>query len=333
MNARPDHGRRADDPAEVPATGWRDVLVRTVKEAKADGVPLLAAGVAFYFLLALAPALTALTGIYGLVADPSDAAGQVRDLLAAAPGEVQQLVEEQLETAAERRQGEAILVLLAGTVIALWSASAGVHHLLEAINTAYDEDETRGFVKVRGLALLLAVGAIGFLAVAVGVIAVLPAALADTALGDPARVAISIVRWPGLALAMAAALGLLYRVGADREDPRWRWVSLGSVAGTLLWLAGSALFSFYAANFGRYGDTYGALGTVVVVMLWLFLTAYAVILGAELNAEAERQTARDTTTGRHRPRGARGAAAADTVGPTADDMKDGVPADADVSDP
>jgi membrane protein len=156
---------------------------------------------------------------------------------------------------------------------------------------------------------------------------------ADTALGDPARVAISIVRWPGLALAMAAALGLLYRVGADREDPRWRWVSLGSVAGTLLWLAGSALFSFYAANFGRYGDTYGALGTVVVVMLWLFLTAYAVILGAELNAEAERQTARDTTTGRHRPRGARGAAAADTVGPTADDMKDGVPADADVSDP
>lgn len=326
-----DRGRAAADPKEVPARGWWDIVVRTVKEAKADGVPLLAAGVAFFFLLALAPALTALTGVYGLVADPSDAAGQVRDLLAAAPQEVQDLVEQQLETAAERERGEALLVLVLGTVIALWSASAGVQHLVQAINTAYDEDETRGFIKVRGLALLLSIGAIVFLAVAVGVIAVLPAALADTTLGGPARVAIGILRWPALAAAMVAALSLLYRIGPDRENPKWRWVTMGSVVATVMWLVGSGLFSLYAARFGKYEDTYGALGAVVVVMLWLYLTAYAIILGAELNAESERQTVHDTTTGRHRPLGARDAEAADTLGPTADAVKEGVPADADVA--
>ena len=303
-----------------------------MKEAKADGIPLLAAGVAFFFLLALAPALTALTGVYGLVADPSDAAGQVRDLLAAAPQEVRDLVEQQLETAAERERRDALLAVVAGTVIALWSASAGVQHLMQAINTAYDEEESRGFVKVRGLALLLSIGAIVFLAAAVGVIAVLPAAVADTALGEPARVAIGILRWPALAVAMVVALSVLYRIGPDRDDPKWRWVSIGSITATVLWLVGSGLFSLYAARFGKYEDTYGALGAVVVVMLWLYLTAYAIVLGAELNAESERQTAKDTTSGRHRPLGDRDAEAADTVGPTAEEVKAGVPAAADVAD-
>ena len=163
-------------------------------------------------------------------------------------------------------------------------------------------------------------------------IAVLPAALADTALGEPARVAIGILRWPALAVAMVVALGLLYRIGPDRDDPKWRWVSIGSITATVLWLVGSGLFSLYAARFGKYEDTYGALGAVVVVMLWLFLTAYAIVLGAELNAESERQTAQDTTTGRHRPLGDRDAEAADTVGPTADEVKAGVPAGADVAE-
>ncbi|MFL6205186.1 MAG: YihY/virulence factor BrkB family protein [Acidimicrobiales bacterium] len=306
--------------------------MRTFKESRADGVPLLAAGVAFYALLALAPALTALSGVYGLVADPSAAAGHVRDLLAAAPTEVRELVQEQLRTAAEREQGEAILAVVFGTLLALWSASAGVQHLIQAIGSAYDEEDTRGFVKVRGLALGLSIAAVLFLAVAVGVIALLPAALADTALGEPARIAIGILRWPALALAMVGALGVLYRVAPDREDAQWRWVSPGSITATVLWIAASGLFSLYAANFGKYEDTYGALGGVVVVMLWLFLTAFVIVLGAELNAEAERQTTRDTTTGRRRPLGARGAEAADTVGPTADEVKQGVPAGADVTD-
>jgi membrane protein len=331
MERARERGRSADHPTEVPKEGWRDIVVRTFKEAKADGVPLLAAGVAFYALLALAPALTALSGVYGLVADPSEAAGHVRDLLAAAPREVRELVHEQLSTAAQREQGEALLAVIVGTVLALWSASSGVQHLIRAINTAYDEEETRGFVKVRALALGLGIAGVVFLAVALGVIALLPAALADTALGEPARIAIGILRWPALALAMVLALGIVYRVAPDREDAKWRWVGLGSITATLLWLVASGLFSLYAANFGKYEDTYGALGGVVVVMLWLFLTAYVIVLGAELNAETERQTMRDTTTGRSRPLGARDAEAADTVGPTADEVRRGVPAGADVT--
>jgi membrane protein len=331
MEPARDRGRTADHPTEVPKEGWRDIVVRTAKEAKADGVPLLAAGVAFYALLALAPALTALSGIYGLAADPSEAAGHVRDLLAAAPTEVRELVQEQLSAAAQRDQNEALLAVLVGTVLALWSASAGVQHLIQAINTAYDEDETRGFVKVRALAIGLSIAAVLFLAVAVGVIAVLPAALADTSLGEPTRIAIGVLRWPALALAMVVALGVLYRVAPDRDDAKWRWVGLGSIVATVLWLVASGLFSLYAANFGKYEDTYGALGGVVVVMLWLFFTAYEIVLGAELNAETERQTAQDTTVGRRRPLGARDAEAADTVGPTADEVKRGVPAGADVS--
>jgi membrane protein len=315
----------------VPAAGWWDIVVRTVKEAKADGVPLLAAGVAFYGLLALAPALSALAGVYGLVADPADAARHVRDLLAAAPTEVRELVYEQLRSATDRSDGSAVLLVVVGTVLALWSASSAVRHVIGAINRAYDEDETRGFVKVRGLALLLTVAAIVFLAVSVGVIALLPAALADTALGDATRITIGILRWPALAVAMVVALAVLYRVAPDRDDARWSWVGLGSVVATVLWLVASGLFSLYAASFGDYETTYGTLGAVVVVMLWLFITAYAVVLGAELNAEAERQTRRDTTTGRDQPLGQRGAEAADTVGPSAGEVKGGVPAGADVA--
>jgi membrane protein len=324
-------GRTAEDPREVPAQGWRDIVVRTVKEAKADGVPLLAAGVAFYALLALAPALAALSSIYGLLANPADVGRHIGDFLAAAPTEVRDLVKEQLAAAAERERGQAVFAIVIGTLLALWSASAGVQHLIQALNTAYDEDETRGYVKTRSLALVLAIAAMAFLVVTIGVIAVVPAALAETALGEPARVAISILRWPALALAMVVALGLVYRVAPDREDPQWRWVGIGSITATVLWLVGSGLFSLYAANFGKYEDTYGALAGIVVVMLWLFLTAYVVVLGAELNAESERQTVRDTTTGRSRPLGMRGAEAADTVGPTTKDMKAGVQADADVS--
>lgn len=328
-----DHGREAAEPTDVPALGWKDILVRTAKEAKADGVSLLAAGVAFYALLALAPALTALAGIYGLLADPSDAARHVRDLLAAAPAEVRDLVEVQLTAAADRSREDAVVLVVIGSALALWSASSGVQHLMGAINTAYDEDETRGFVRVRGLALLLTMGAIAFLALSVGVIALLPAALADTALGDASRIAVGVLRWPALAVAMVVGLSVVYRLAPDRDDARWRWVGLGSLVATGLWLLGSVGFSLYAANFGKYEDTYGTLGAVVVVMLWLFLTAFVVILGAELNAESERQTARDTTTGRQRPLGDRHAEAADTIGPSIEDMRDGAHASRDISSP
>jgi membrane protein len=314
-------GRQAESPAQVPARGWKDVLVRTKAEAKKDNVSLLSAGVAFFGLLALVPALVAVVSLYGLIADPTAVERQMSNLLGAAPQEVRNLVIAQLQTITQDR-GSAITVgLIIGILIALWSASSGVKHLMDAINIAYDEDETRGFIKVRGISLLMTLGAIVFLVVAVGLIAVLPAALADTGLGVAGRVAAGVLRWVLLLFGMMAALAVLYRYAPDRDEPKWSWTSVGAVVATIVWLIGSALFAFYTSNFAKYNETYGSLGAVVVLMLWLFLTALVIILGAELNAELERQTAKDTTKGPDRPMGTRDAEAADTLGATAEEMR------------
>jgi membrane protein len=193
--------------------------------------------------------------------------------------------------------------------------------MIGAINAAYDEKESRKFFRLRGLALLLTIGAILFLLLAVGLIAVLPPLLENLGLGDTGRTVASVFRWPVLALGFALALAVLYRVAPDRDDAEWRWISPGAIVATILWLVGSFLFSIYTANFASYNETYGSLGAVVVLMLWLLLTAYAIIGGAELNAEIERQTVRDSTQGRDRPLGRRDATAADTVGATAEEIK------------
>ena len=316
------HGRSAEHPTEIPKRGWKDVGARTLAETKADNVSLLSAGVAFYALLALVPALIALVSIYGLVADPTEVEDQVADLLGAAPQEVRDLIETQLQSIVEGSSRGVGLATIGGIAIALWSASSGMKHLVTAINIAYDEQETRRFLKMRALALALTLGAIAFLVAAFAVVALLPALLAGSDLDGPARAVINVLRWPGLAVAFGLALAALYRYGPDRDDARWQWLSVGAIVATVLWIAGSLVFSVYAANFGRYNETYGSLGAIVVVLLWLFLTAFAVILGAELNAETERQTAVDTTEGRDKPLGHREAHAADTIGPTAEQVRE-----------
>ncbi len=319
-----DHGRLAERPTDVPARGWKDVLVRVKVEAKKDNITLLAGGVAFFALLALVPGLIALVSVYGLVADPADVERQVEDVLGAAPTEVRDVIAQQLQSITEDAGRALTLTLVISVVVALWSASSGVANLIAGINTAYDEDETRGFVKVRGLSLAFTIGAIVFLVGSFVLIAVLPSVLADTGLGEAARLLVGIVRWVLLLVAMMLALSVLYRYGPDRDAPKWKWVSPGALLATLLWLAGSALFAVYTANFGQYNETYGSLGAVVVVMLWLWISALAVLIGAELNAELERQTRRDTTVGRQQPMGARRAVAADTLGPTAEEVRQGV---------
>jgi membrane protein len=317
-------GRDASSPTEVDAGGWKDVIDRVVAAAKRDHLTLMSAGVAFYFLIALIPAIAAVVSIYGLVADPARVSEQLASFLEAAPEDVRQLVVEQAERIAEG-SGTAIgLGALISILAALWAASSGCQHLIEAVNVAYDEEETRGFVKRRGLALVMTVGAVLFLALAVAAIAVVPAALSGTALGDTARTVIQVGRWPLLALATMVALAVLYRYAPDRDEPRWQWVSTGAVLSTLLWLVASVGFSVYVANFGNYNETYGSLGAVIIVMLWLFITALCMILGAEFNAESERQTRQDTTSGRAAPMGDRDARAADTLGEGADGPSGGV---------
>lgn len=311
-------GRSSEKPQAIPGRGWKDILIRTKREAKRDNVALLAAGVAFYALLSLVPGLAALISVYGLVADPADIDRQVSDALSAAPVEARELVQKQLESITDSSEGGLGTTAVIGILLALWSASSGMKHLISAINTAYDEGETRGFLKLRGTALLFTVAAIVFVVVAAGVITALPSVLADTSMGDAARITMSILRWPLLGVGLMAGLAALYRYGPDRDEPKWTWTAPGTIVAVVLWLVASIAFSTYTAEFESYGETYGSLGAVVVLMLWLMISAAAVIIGAEINGEAERQTARDSTEGGDEPMGQRDAYVADTLGPATD---------------
>lgn len=305
-------GTAADKPTQIPARGWRQVLVRAWKEGQKDEVPLLAGGVAFFAFLAIFPALIALLTIYGLLASPSQASQQIQGFASALPQSSQQLITSQLQSVAQSSGGALTIGLVVSLVAALWSASGGTMNLIKAINVAYDEDETRGFIKLRGTALLLTLGAIVFVLLTLALITVVPVALNRIPLGPLAVVIGQVVRWLLLVLLVMAGLAVIYRVAPDRTSPRFRWASPGALAAMLLWIAGSVGFNFYVSNFGSYNATYGALAGVIVLMLWLYLTSYAVLLGAEINAESEHQTTRDTTKGEQQPMGSRGARVADT---------------------
>lgn len=314
MRTSGDRGRDAEVPTDIPRRGWMDVLVRVRAEARRDNVGILAAGVAFFAMLAIVPAAAAVVAIYGLVSDPADVQRQIVDALDAAPAEVRELVAQQLSNVAEGSAGQALTTAVVGVVVAFWSASGAVSNLIAALNVAYDEEETRGFLRKRGLALALTVGAILFLIFALALIAVVPALVRSLELGAAGTVLAWVVRWVVLLAAMLVALAVLYRFAPDRDAPRWAWASAGALAATIVWLIASVLFSVYVANFGSYNETYGSLGAVVVLMLWLQISALVVVYGAVLNAELERQTVRDTTVGDPRPLGERNADAADTVG-------------------
>jgi membrane protein len=306
-------GVDAGTPLEIPPAGWRQIVRRALKENKQDNVPLLAAGVAFYAFLALFPGLIAAVTLYGLVADRQQVEKQIDSLSSALPAETAALIGQQLQDIVSTEQSALGLGLVVSLLGALFTASGGVANLMKAINLAYDEEETRGFVKLRLTALLLTFGAVLFLAVAVGLVAVLPVVLDALGLSGAARIAVNVARWAGLVAFMVAALAVVYRYAPDRDNPRFAWVGLGSSVATALWVIGSAGFSLYVSNFGKYSETYGALAGVVVLLLWLFLTSFIVLFGAEINSETEQQTAKDTTQGPPRVMGERRAVKADTV--------------------
>jgi membrane protein len=306
-------GRDAERPSDIPAPGWKAVGKRVVASLKTDHVSLLAAGVAFKGLLALFPSIVALISIWGLVADPGEITEQLGEMTAALPSGAAELLNDQMRSIAAGDPATLGTALIVSVLIALWSASGGMAGLIEGINAAYDEVDRRKFPIKRGLALLLTVGTILGLIVTIGLIAVLPAALGTLGLGRVGELAVRIGTWPALALLAMVGLALLYKVSPDRDQPRMRWVSWGAVIATLLWLIGSAGFTLYVENFGNFGETYGTFAGIIVLMLWLMLTSFIVLLGAEINAEIERQTRRDTTVGEPEPLGQRGANAADTT--------------------
>lgn len=283
-------GSRAEAPSSplrVEASEWRQVLIGVKDEIKSDNVPIVAAGVAFFALLATVPALVALVSLYGLVADPADIAGQVNEWMAAAPSAVRTMVTDQLESIAAGSGGSLGVGFAVGLVAALWTASSGMKQLIGAHNMVYDCSESRGFLKLRGLSLALTAGAVLFVVAAAVALAALPAVVAEVTGNDTARTLVSVGRWPALAVMFMAGLGVLYRWAPDRRPPQMRWLSPGAGLAMVLWLVASAGFSLYTSSFGSYNETYGSLGAVVVLMLWLYLTAFAVLLGAELDSELE----------------------------------------------
>jgi membrane protein len=306
-------GDQAAVPTQIPAKGWWQVTRRAFKESSADNVGILAGGIAYAAFLAVFPALIAGISLFGLVADPATIAQQAEGVLAALPETAQPLLRDQIVSLTQTPSGALSFSLAVSILLALWSASSGTSSLMTGINIAYDEQESRNFLKLRGTALLLTLGAIIFVLLTLALVAVVPAILNALQLGTFINVIVQIVRWFLLVVLIIIALAVVYRLAPDRDAPQFKWTSVGALVSAVLWVLASLGFSLYVNNFGSYNKTYGALAGVVVLLLWLYLTSYIILLGAEINAESEKQTKQDTTTGPPVPMGERQAEAADTV--------------------
>jgi len=271
------------------ATSMASDLSARIKE---HNLTLIAAGVAFYAFLAFVPALVAFISIYGLAADPDEVANQVKDIASALPKEVQDFLVFQLRSIAGANRAGVSFTLVVAIAIALWSASGGMGALITGIHVANGQEQTGGFVAKRGKALGLMLGAIVFLGIVIFVIAALPPVLDKAGFGDASKLVFTTLRWPLLAAVMICGVGLLYKVSLKDDPGGWLgFVTPGAVVATLGWLVVSAGFAFYASHFATYSKTYGALASIVVVLLWLWLTSLLVLVGAEvdgLRADAAR---------------------------------------------
>jgi membrane protein len=313
-------GRTARLPIEIPWAGWKKVLMRTFSEMISDRIGLAAAGCAFYATLALFPAISTLVSVYGLAFDPSTVEPQLRVLRDLLPRPAFQLISERVHTLVSQPRGTLTISLIISTLVTLWSASAGTKSMIAALNIAYEEKEGRSFVRYQATALSMTLCAILGAALAVALLVALPAVLdfiprhfGYELVEAGTQALIRYVSPLLLVLFVGLSVSLLYRFGPSRRVANWHWITPGSLVATVLWLLASTGFSYYVGHVASYDATYGPLGAVVGIMMWFFVTAYVVLLGAELNAELELQTSVDSTAGEPRPIGRRGAYVADHV--------------------
>lgn len=307
-------GRLASSPSAIQAPGWKDILLRVYGNISEHRIQLVAAGITFYGLLAIFPAIAAVVGIYGLFADPDKISEHLSSLSGVLPGGAMDVLRGEMNRIAGQGKGALGLAFIIGLVASLWSANSGTKSIFDALNIVYREDETRGFVRLTLVALAFTVGAIVFILLALALMIVVPPALNALGFGGTTNVLVKILRWPVLVVVVALLLAPVYRYGPSRARARWRWVTWGSAFAAIGWLVLSLLFTWYAAKFGSFNKTYGTLGAVIGFMVWTWLSTVVILIGAELDAEMEHQTARDSTVGPKKPLGARGAYMADTVG-------------------
>jgi membrane protein len=310
-------GRNAERPSEIPPRGWMDVAWRAAKRFTDDNVTLIAGGLAMYALLSVFPALAAMVSIYGMFATPGDVIKQMSAFAGVLPPGVWDIFNTELQSIAKTGQSTLTVAAVLGLVVALWSARSAMSSLMTAANIAYREREKRGFIRQILLSLVFTAGAILAFLLMLTLGVAIPLALASFGAADWTKAAVSVLRVALLWMVMVLGLAVVYRYAPAREHARWRWVTSGSLVAATLWLAATALFAFYVTNFAGYAKTYGALGGVVVLLMWFFISSIVVVVGAQINAEMERQTVKDTTVLRDAPMGQRGAFAADTIGPPA----------------
>lgn len=308
-----DRGRNARSPSEISAKGWKDILVRVYANIGEHRILSLAAGVTYYSILAIFPALAALVTIYGLFSDPVGIAKHLDELSGVVPSGAIDVARDQITRLSSKSSQSLGFTFMIALSVSLWSANAAMKSMFDTLNIIYGEQEKHGYIKLNAASLTFTIAGIVFILAALGVV-VIPIILNYLWLSDAAGFLVRIMRWPAMFVGLALALACMYRFGPSRQMPRWKWISWGSTIATLAWLAASALFSWYAANFGSFNEIYGSLGAAVGFMTWLWISAILILLGAELNAEMEHQTTFDTTTGKPKPMGMRGARMADTLG-------------------
>ena len=295
-------GHRASSPWRMPAAAWKDVLLRTWKEQSEDNIGLAAAGVAFYGLLALVPLLGAIVLTYGIAADPQTVLHNMKSLTSVLPADVAKLIGQQLMSIVQTSGGKKGLGLFLALAVALWGARNAATSIITALNIAYEEKETRSAIRVNLLALAITAG---------GVVMAVVALMSITALGFlqtllphlPGVLVVAGKAFSYVALVLGAAAGAatLYRYAPSRPEAKWEWITPGSMFSAILWLLLTLGFGFYVAHFGNYNKTYGALATVVILVTWMYLSAYVFLLAAELNSELEKQTCAKTTENASEP--------------------------------
>ncbi len=307
-------GRNAKTPWQIPWRGWKDILWRTYEQIGEDRLLAVAAGVVFYGLLAVFPAVTALVSLYGLFASPSAISEQLSLLAGILPQGAVDILREQIGRLTSGSGAKLGFGFIFGLALALWSANAGMKAILDALNVVYEEKEKRGFIKLTLISLAFTIAAIASLLIALGAVVVIPVALSYLGLQNITEQLFRFARWPILLLGIILGLAVLYRYGPSRREPRWQWISVGSAFAAIAWLISSALLSWYLSSFANYNATYGSLGAGIGMMMWMWISAIVILFGAQLNSEIEHQTARDSTVEGDKPLGARGAVMADTVG-------------------
>lgn len=309
----PGRGRHARHPAQIPPTGWRDIVWRAWREFRDDQITLVAGSIAFSGIIALFPALAAFVALYGMFADVAAARDHLAILAGFIPADALTLIGDQLVRIASQKQASLSATFVIGLLLSFWSANGAMKALFAGLNIAYDEREKRNFLTMNLVTLGFTLGAVVFMALAAASVIVLPIVLKFFWL-DRLAVALAALRWPAMFVVATLALSVVYRYGPSRERARWQWVTWGGALAAALWIGGSLVFSWYLSNFANYNVTYGSLGAIFGLLTWFWLSAVIVLFGAELNSEIEHQTAVDSTTGIELPLGMRGAAMADTIG-------------------